>query len=114
MFGGLGNLAGMMKQAKSLQENLQKMQEELATRSYDGDAGAGMVRAEVNGKMELVRVKIDPTAAGDLELLEDLIVAAVAAASRKAQEATKEEMAKLTGGLNIPGLTDMLGQNPGS
>jgi nucleoid-associated protein EbfC len=110
MFGGLGNLAGVLKQAKSLQENMQKMQEELAARRYEGDAGAGMVRAEVNGKMELVRVKIDPSAAGDVELLEDLIVAATAAAARKAQDAAKEEMAKLTGGLSIPGLTEFLGQ----
>ncbi|HOA73737.1 MAG TPA: YbaB/EbfC family nucleoid-associated protein [Phycisphaerae bacterium] len=110
MFGGLGNLAEMMKQAKSLQENLQKMQEELASRTYDGDAGAGMVRAEVNGRMELVRVKIDPKAAGDVELLEDLIVAAVAAANRKASEAAKNEMVRLTGGLNIPGLSGLLGQ----
>ena len=110
MFGGLGNLAGMLKQAKSLQENFQRIQEEMAARMYDGDAGAGMVRAVVNGKMELMRVKIDPQAAGDVELLEDLVVAAVAAATRKAQEAAKAEMAQLTGGLNIPGLSDMLGQ----
>jgi DNA-binding YbaB/EbfC family protein len=110
MFGGLGNLAEMMKQAKSLQENFQKMQEQLALQTYDGDAGAGMVRAEVNGRMELVRVKIDPAAAGDVELLEDLVVAAVAAASRKASEAAKNEMARLTGGLNIPGLSGLLGQ----
>lgn len=111
MFGGLGNLAGMMKQAKALQENLQKVQEDLAARTYDGDAGAGMVKAEVNGKMELMRVKIDPQAAKDVELLEDLIVAAVSAATRKAQDGAKAEMAKLTGGLNIPGLTDLLGQS---
>jgi len=110
MFGGLGNLAEMMKQARSLQENLQKMQEELAARTYDGDAGAGMVRAEVNGKMELTRIKIDPAAAGDVELLEDLVVAAVSAATRKAQEGAKGEMSKLTGGLNLPGLSDLLGQ----
>jgi len=111
MFGGLGNLAGILKQAKSLQENMQKMQEELAARRYEGDAGAGMVRAEVNGRMELVRIKIDPQAAGDVELLEDLVVAATAAAARKAQEAAKEEMARLTGGFDIPGLADMLGQS---
>jgi DNA-binding YbaB/EbfC family protein len=111
MFGGLGNLAGMLKQAKSLQENFQKMQDELAARTYEGEAGAGMVRAEVNGKMELTRMKIDPKVAGDVELLEDLVVAAVAAASRKASDAAKEEMSRLTGGLNIPGLTDLLGQS---
>lgn len=110
MFGGLTNLPGIFKQAKSLQENLQKMQETLAARTFEAEAGAGLVRAEVNGKTELVRIKIDPKAAGDLELLEDLVVAAVAAATRKAQHAAKEEMARLTGGLNIPGLTDLLGQ----
>ncbi|MBI4580685.1 MAG: YbaB/EbfC family nucleoid-associated protein [Planctomycetes bacterium] len=110
MFGGLGNLAGMLKQAKSLQENMQKMQAELAAQRYEGDAGAGLVRAEVNGKMELLRVKIDPKAAADVELLEDLVVAATAAATRKAQEAVREQMARLTGGLNLPGLTDLLGQ----
>ena len=69
-----------------------------------------MVRARVNGKFELVGVKIDPQAAEDLELLEDLITAAVGAATRKAQDAVKTEMAKLTGGLNSPGLTDLLSQ----
>ncbi len=111
MFGGLGNLAGMLKQAKALQENMQKMQEELAAQRHEGDAGAGMVRVEVNGKMELTRIKIDPAAVKDVELLEDMIVAAIAAATAKSQEAAKEKMMGLTGGLNIPGLTEMLGQS---
>lgn len=110
MFGGLGNLAGILKQAKSLQENMQKMQDELAAQRYEGDAGAGMVRVEVNGKIELLRVKIDPAATKDIELLEDLIVAATAAAARKAQDAMKDQMSQLTGGINLPGLTDLLGQ----
>lgn len=110
MFGGLGNLAGMLKQARSLQENVQKFQETLAAQRYDAEAGAGMVRATVNGKSELVQVKIDPKATSDVELLEDMITAAVAAASRKAQDAAKSEMAKLTGGLNIPGLSELMGQ----
>jgi nucleoid-associated protein EbfC len=112
MFGGLGNLgnlAGMLKQAKSLQENMQKMQEELAAQRFEADAGAGMVRAEVNGKGELVRLKIDPQAASDVELLEDMVVSAVSAAARKSQEAMKGEMSKLTGGLNLPGLSELLG-----
>ncbi|MCL2330270.1 MAG: YbaB/EbfC family nucleoid-associated protein [Phycisphaerae bacterium] len=109
MFGGLGNLAGILKQAKSLQENMQKMQEELAAQRFEGDAGAGMVRAEINGKMELLRVKIDPAAVNDVELLEDLIVAAVAAATRKAQETVKDQMSQLTGGLDLPGLSGLLG-----
>ena len=110
MFGKLGDLAGMLKQAKSLQENFGKMQEELAAQRFEADAGAGMVKAEVNGKMELLRIKIDPTAARDVELLEDMIVAAVAAASAKAQEGMKEQMARITGGLDLGGLSGMLGQ----
>ena len=110
MFGGLGNLGAMLKQAKSLQENMQKMQEALAQQRFEADAGAGMVRATVNGKSELVGIKIDPKAVEDVELLEDLIKAAVCAATGKAQDALQAEMGQLTGGLNIPGLTDMLGQ----
>jgi len=110
MLGGLGNLAGMLKQAKSLQANMQKLQESMARQQFEGDAGAGMVRAVVNGKAELLEVKIDPKATEDVELLEDLIKAAVVTAMQKAQEGMKEEMAKLTGGLDIPGLSDMMGQ----
>jgi DNA-binding YbaB/EbfC family protein len=112
MFGSLGDLAGIIRQAKSLKENMDKMQEQLAAQRFEGQAGAGMVRAEVNGKLELLRVQIDPAAMGDREMLEDLIVAASAAAMSKAQEAVKAEMAKLTGGLNIPGLPGLL--NAGS
>ncbi|GMU19915.1 MAG: hypothetical protein AMXMBFR13_00190 [Phycisphaerae bacterium] len=110
MFGGLGNFASMIKQAKSLQENMQKVQEELAQQRHEADAGAGMVRAQVDGRGELVSIKIDPQATSDVELLEDLVKAAVVSAVRKSHEAMKAEMAKLTGGLNIPGLTDMMGQ----
>ena len=109
MFGNLGNLAGILKSAKEMQGQIAKLQEELAVRRYEGDAGAGMVRATVNGKGSLVDVKIDPQAARDVELLEDLVKAAVGAAVTKSQEAMKTELASLTGGLNLPGLTDMLG-----
>lgn len=109
MFGALGNLAGLMKQAKSMQENMQKMQEALGEQRYEAEAGAGMVRVVVNGRSELVDIKIDPKAVSDIELLEDMIKAAFGAAGRKAQEGMKAEMVKLTGGLNIPGLTDLLG-----
>jgi len=110
MFENLGNLAGIMKQAKAMQENVQQLQETLAQQRHEADAGAGMVRAVVNGKGELLQIKIDPNAAQDVELLEDLITAAVGAAAKKSQDAMKSEMSKLTGGLNLPGLTDMLGQ----
>lgn len=109
MFGNLGNLAGMLKSAKEMQGQIAKMQEELAARRFDGDAGGGMVRATVNGKGTLVDIKIDPQAAADVELLEDLVKAAVGAAAAKSQEAMKSELASLTGGLNLPGLNELLG-----
>ncbi|MHC4797298.1 MAG: YbaB/EbfC family nucleoid-associated protein, partial [Planctomycetota bacterium] len=65
MFGSLGNMAEMLKKAKSLQEDMQKMQSELADKRFEADAGAGMVRAQVNGKGDLIQVKIDPEAAAD-------------------------------------------------
>lgn len=109
MLGNLGNLAGLMKSAKELQGQMAKMQEEMANRRFDGDAGAGMVRATVDGKGTLLDIKIEPSAAEDVELLEDLIKGAVGAAVTKSQEAMKTELSGLTGGLNIPGLTEMLG-----
>ncbi len=114
MFGNLGNLAGLMKSAKDLQQNMGKLQEEMAHRRYEGDAGAGIVHVTVDGKGNLLKLKIDPKAVEDVELLEDMIVAAAAAATAKSQEAFKQEMASMTGGMNIPGLSDMLtGGGPG-
>lgn len=110
MFGNLGNLAGMLKQAKALQENMQKVQEEMGRQRFEADAGAGMVRAVVSGRMELIQVKIDPQAVSDIELLEQMVISAVAAAMQKAQEGMKAEMSKLTGGINLPGLSELLGQ----
>jgi len=109
MFGNLGNFAGLLKSAKDLQANMAKMQEELANKRFDGDAGGGMVRAIVDGRGTLVDVKIEADAAKDLELLEDLVKAAVCAATAKSQEAARNEMAAMTGGMNIPGLSDLLG-----
>jgi len=109
MFGGLGNIADMMKQAKQLQGNLQKMNEELAQKRYEGVSGGGLVQAVVDGKGVLVDVKIDPKAVEDVELLEDLIKAAVAGATNKSQEGMKAEMSALTGGVDLGGLGQMLG-----
>ena len=109
MLGGLGNIAGLMKSAKDLQANMARMQEELAKKRYEGEAGGGMVRVTVDGKCNPVDIKIEPAAAEDLEMLEDLVKAAVGVAITKAQEGMKTEMASLTGGMNIPGLTDMMG-----
>ena len=109
MLGNLGNLAGILKSAKELQGQIARIQEELESRRYEGDAGAGLVRATVDGKGRLLDVKIDPQAAKDVELLEDLVKAAVGAGVAKSQEAMKSELAGLTGGMNIPGLSEMLG-----
>ena len=109
MFGGLGNLANLMKQAKSLQANMQAMQESMAAQRFEAEAGAGMVRAVVDGKSELVDLKIDPAATDDIELLEDTIKAAVAAAAAKAREGVKAEMAKMTGGMDMGGLDKLMG-----
>ncbi|QDV91564.1 Nucleoid-associated protein [Phycisphaerae bacterium RAS2] len=111
MFGQLGNIAGMMKQAKELQGKMKEMQESIAASRYTADSGAGAVTATVTGKLELVDVKINPETAksGDVEMLEDLVKSAVSAAQRKAAEGVRAEMAKITGGLNLPGLDGLLG-----
>ena len=114
MFGNLGSIAGLVKSAKQMQGQIAKLQAELADRRYEADAGGGMVRAVVDGKGTLVDIKIEPKAAADVELLEDLVKAAVGAAIAKSQEAMQNEMASLTGGLNVPGLSDLLGGTQGS
>ncbi len=109
MFGKIGDLAGMLKQAKEMQAQLKQVQAELATRRHDGEAGAGLVRATVNGRCELVDIKIDPKAVEDVELLEDLVKSSVAAATQKAQEEAAQEMQKLTGGIDLSALGNLLG-----
>lgn len=106
--GGLANLPGLLKQAQQFKSNMEQMQAELESRSFTADAGAGLVTATVNGKGDLTAIKIDPKAVSDVEMLEDLIKAAVTAASTKARDGAQQEMAKLTGGLNLGGLGDML------
>jgi DNA-binding YbaB/EbfC family protein len=100
---GFGNI---MKQAQKLQAQMQKVQEELAQKTVESSVGGGMVKAVANGKQELVSIKIEPEVIDpeDVDLLEDLVLSAVNDALKKAQEMVSEEMGKLTGGLNIPGL----------
>ena len=104
MRGGMGNL---MKQAQQMQQKMMKLQEEIAKKTLDVSVGGGMVTVTVNGKSEVLRIKIEPQVVDpeDVEMLEDLIVAGVNEALRKAQEMMAEEMSKLTGGLKIPGLS---------
>jgi DNA-binding YbaB/EbfC family protein len=103
---GLG-LGDIVKQAQELQERLSKVQEEAAGRTVDASAGGGMVKVTVNGRLEVVRLQIEPQvlAGGDVEMLQDLIAAAVNEGIRSAQRMMADEMSKLTGGLKIPGLT---------
>jgi hypothetical protein len=95
-----------MQQVKELQEKMARMQEELSFKTVEGSAGGGMITAVMNGRQELVSLKIDPQVVdpSDLEMLEDLVVAAVNDAIRKSQQMAASEVGKIAGGLNIPGL----------
>jgi DNA-binding YbaB/EbfC family protein len=101
------NMADILKQAQAMQAKLAEMQAEAEKKTVEASAGGGMVSAAVNGKLQLLSVRIEPQVldTGDREMLQDLIVAAVNEAIRKAQQVMAEEMAKVTGGLKIPGLT---------
>ena len=100
------NLAGMMKQAQKLQAKMVEMQAELGNRTVSAQAGGGMVEAVVNGRQELVSLRIDPEVAvpDDVEMLQDLIQAAINEALNRSREMMAAEMSKLTGGMQIPGL----------
>jgi DNA-binding YbaB/EbfC family protein len=95
-----------MKQAKKMQEKMGQLQQELETKTVEAQAGGGMVRVVVNGKFEIVSLKIEKEVVNpeDIEMLQDLITAVVNEGIRKSQEMTSSEMAKITGGLNIPGM----------
>lgn len=101
---GGGNMNSMIRQAQKMQQDMLKAQEELEAKTYKAGAGGGVVTATVSGKKELVSVAIDPEAVDpeDVEMLQDLIVAAVNEALRKANEDAAGQMAKFTGGLNLP------------
>ena len=95
-----------MKQAQQMQAKMMRVQEELEIKTVEATSGGGMVTAIVNGKHELMSLKIEKDVVDpeDIEMLQDLVVAAVNEGVRKAQEMAQEEMSKITGGLNIPGL----------
>ncbi len=106
--GGFGGMGGgmnmnMIKQAQKMQQDMLKMQEELASKTYAAAAGGGVVRAEVNGQHQVVSVTIDPEAVDpdDVEMLQDLVVAAVNEAMRAAEADAANSMKSLTGGLNL-------------
>ena len=103
------NIGNIMKQAKKMQEKMGRLQQELETRTIEAQSGGGMVRVLVNGKYEVVSLKIEKDVVNpeDIEMLQDLIVAAVNEGIRKPQEMAQSEMAKITGGLSIPGLGNL-------
>jgi len=100
------NMSGLMKQAQTLQRKMQEMQAELGQRTVSAQSGGGMVEAVVNGRQELVSLRIEPEVAtpDDVEMLQDLILAAINEALNRSREMVAQEMSKLTGGLQIPGL----------
>jgi len=96
-------LAGLMKQAQQMQENMSKLQEQLASIEVEGQSGAGMVKVTMTCRHDVKRVNIDPSLlADDKEMLEDLVAAAINDAARKVEAAVQEKMAALTGGLGLP------------
>lgn len=105
-FPGGGGRNNMMKQIEKLQKQMEEMQENLANEEISATSGGGAVRATVNGNKELISIKLDKDAVDpdDVEMLEDLIVAAVNEAMRSAESKMNSQMGKFTGGLNIPGL----------
>ena len=105
MPGGM-NQAAMIKQAQKMQQEMLRMQEEMETKTFSATAGGGMVKAEVNGKHELVNLEINPEAVDpdDVEMLQDMVIAAVNEAIRAADVDSANNMSKLTGGLNLGGL----------
>ncbi|HER34336.1 MAG: YbaB/EbfC family nucleoid-associated protein [Halothiobacillaceae bacterium] len=100
MKGGMGNL---MKQAQAMQENMQRMQEEVAKMEVEGQSGGGLVKVTLTGKHEARRVTIDPSLLeDDKDMLEDLIAAAINDASRRIEQEQQEKMSGMTSGMNLP------------
>lgn len=101
-----GNMNNMMKQMQKMQKKMEDMQVELEEKKVEASAGGGAVTAIVNGKKELLDIKLEESVVDpeDIEMLQDLIIAAVSEAVRKAEEQSEAEMKKLTGGMNIPGM----------
>ena len=96
----------IVKQAQKIQERIAEVQKELANKQVEASSGGGMVTVIANGRQEILSVKIDPSVINlqDVDMLEDLVIAAVNEALRKSQELVSEEMSKVTGGIKIPGL----------
>lgn len=101
-----GNMQKMMKQVQKMQADMAKLQEELGNRTVESTAGGGVVKVVANGKQELVSIEINPEAVDpeDVDMLQDLVLTAVNNALNQSRDMVSQEMGKLTGGMNIPGL----------
>ena len=104
--GGMGNMNNMMKQVQKMQKKMAELQKELEEKEVEASAGGGAINVKVNGKKEVLSISIDKDVVDpdDVEMLQDLVLAAVNEALRNAEEMMTNEMAKVTGGMNIPGL----------
>lgn len=102
----MNNMGGMLKKAQQMQKKMLKMQEELAERTVEVSTGGGMVKVLANGVPQVVSIEINPEVVDpeDVEMLQDLILSAVTEAITKAQDMVSEEMGKITGGMNLPGM----------
>ena len=109
MGGGPQNMQGMLRQAQKMQEDMAALQEDLDAREYDVSAGGGVVSVKITGKLEVKSIDIQPEIVDpdDIETLSDILVAAVNEAIKKVNETNNEEMFKVTGALNLPGLPGM-------
>jgi len=104
--GGKKGMKDLMKQAQKMQQDLAKAQEELANKIVEGSSGGGMVTVKMNGKNQIISLKIDKEVVDpeDVELLEDLMIAPINEAQEKISQTSQDELSKLTGGINIPGM----------
>ncbi len=104
--GGPTNMQSMIKQAQKIQEDMTNLQEELDSREYEIKAGGGVVTVKINGKLEVLSIAIEPEVVDpdDIETLTDILTAAVNEAIKKVNSVNSEEMGKVTGGLNVPGM----------
>ena len=105
-------LGDLMKQAQKMQQEMGKIQEESKKKTVEASSGGGMVVATANGAMEVISIKIEKDVVNpeDIEMLQDLVIAAINEALRMAQQMVNDDMGKLTGGMNIPGMGNMFGQ----
>jgi DNA-binding YbaB/EbfC family protein len=112
MFKGIGQLASLMKNAHEIQGRMKELQEALRRLKVEGTAGGGMVTIEMNGEQRVLNCRIEPAllSSGDSEMIEDLVVAAVNQALDKVKQAAAEQMGKIAGGIDMPGISDALSQ----